>query len=72
MPYYIFAMAECLTCGQIFACNPDLVPSVRWPQPDGPRQPICKTCVCSANTERLAIGKTAHEILPGAYEASPC
>ena len=71
MSGYVLAITPCLTCGAIFTCNPHLVPSVRWPQPDGPRQPVCEACVRGANAERVKMGLAPHEIEPGAYEAGP-
>jgi hypothetical protein len=60
------AMGECARCRALFAFNPNRVPSVAV---NGTREPICRTCVETANPERLRRGLPAIVILPGAYEA---
>jgi hypothetical protein len=66
-PGVMSAMGPCLACGQLFMFDPELVPSLPWPQPDGPNQPICKSCITLANTERPARGLPPIVPLPGAY-----
>jgi hypothetical protein len=64
---FMWAMGPCLACGQVFAFDPERVPSLRWPQPDGPREPVCSSCMARANARRKAAGLPPHPILPGAY-----
>lgn len=63
----MWAMGDCLTCGQMFAFDPERVPSFRWPQPDGPRIQVCQVCMERVNTRRRAEGRDPFPILPGAY-----
>lgn len=50
---YILAMGTCYNCGEVFSFNPDKVPSLRV---EGVRQPICKTCIDTANIIRKEKG----------------
>jgi len=68
MSGYAMVLSACFGCKQIFSYNPHLVPSLRYPQPDGPRQPICRACVERVNPRRIQNGLDPIEILPGAYE----
>lgn len=65
---FLSAMVECAACNSLFSCNPDLVPSIRL-LGEGPKLPICRSCIESANEKRLAAGRDLLVILPGAYEA---
>lgn len=65
---YMTAMGLCLTCGRVFSFNPERVPSLRWPPPDGPREPICEDCMRAVNAERERIGMPRLPVHPDAYE----
>lgn len=65
---YMIVMGPCLVCRHTFSYNPDHVPSVRYPMPDGPREPICRACMMEANAIRVEQGKKPHVIHPEAYE----
>ena len=69
--------ATCWSCGNLFGCNPDLVPSIRvnaqgQPDPHGTREPVCASCVVQANQHRAAHGLPLIAILLGAYEGQEC
>lgn len=66
---FMLATGTCCACKGLFSFNPERVPSVRVPAPDGPREPICKACVDRANPERVKRGLLPIQVLPGAYEA---
>lgn len=68
---YVLAFSPCFVCGRPFAYNPTHVPSIRWPEPDGPRQPLCRACVDMANDARVAQGLAPHRVHPDAYEPAP-
>lgn len=57
---YVTLFCTCVNCGQLFAANPDLVPSVRV---RGVKEPVCRPCM-----ERY---KPDFQIPPGAYEPGP-
>jgi hypothetical protein len=42
---YMSCIGECVRCHKLFTFNPNLVLPMRWPPPDGPREPICRECV---------------------------
>ena len=63
-PGYVICMATCWCCKHPFACNDHKVPSLRI---DGVKQPLCRLCVETANTRRLALGQPPHFIHPDAY-----
>ena len=56
----------CIGCKRLFTFNPMRVPSLAI---DGAREPICRSCVDSANPRRLANGLEPIVPLPDAYEA---
>lgn len=64
MTGYVFAMAPCVGCKQIFSFNPVRVPSLTW---NGTRQPICRACVDRINPKRIANGVPPIVPLPDAY-----
>ena len=71
---YMMVLGGCFGCKRLFTYNADRVPSIRVnaegkPDPNGKREPICKTCVDSANPERAKRGLSPIVILEGAYEA---
>ncbi len=58
---YMMLLSPCISCGQTFSCNPDLVPSIRI---NGVREPLCRECA-----ERWEEIHDKHgTIRPGAYE----
>lgn len=63
---FMFLVCFCYTCGHLFTCNPDLVPSLPV---DGIKEPICRACINAANPKRIANGLTPIVPLPGAYGA---
>jgi hypothetical protein len=70
---YMLAYGVCWSCGQPFAFNPDLVPSVPvLPDgrigPGGERQPICRTCATRANENRREAGLPLWNVSDAAYE----
>lgn len=58
---HLYLVAPCFACGEVFASNPDLVPSYQ-------NQPICAACVEAVNPQRVANGLDPIVIRPGAYE----
>jgi len=66
MAYY--ATGPCMICEQPFQFNPTLVPSHPWPVPDGPKRPICESCMCRVNEERAQLGEEPWPIPAGAYQ----
>ena len=56
--------SECLGCGKVFAYNPKHVPSLPV---DGVKEPICLSCVETANQERSDKGVEPFVIHPNAY-----
>jgi len=62
---YVFAVAPCFGCKQLFSFDPHLVPSIPI---KGSREPICQACVDLANPIRAANGLLPIVVLPGAYE----
>ena len=64
---YAFMLAPCGVCHKPMSFNPHLVPSARG-TPDGPREPICRQCIETANPKRIERGLPPIKILPGAYE----
>jgi hypothetical protein len=64
---YVQLFVHCHACGNIFTCNPDLVPSIRV---NGEKVPFCRACVDGANPRRVAAGLDPISILPGAYDAA--
>lgn len=71
---YMTCTAPCFGCGLLFSFNPDLVPSIRvnakrQPDPAGQKEPICRTCVQTANPKRLANGLEPIHVPADAYEA---
>ena len=67
---YMFLLAECFCCHDMFTCNPDLVPSVR--DKDGVKRPLCRKCVEWANPIRIEKGLPPGVIRDGAYEPVEC
>jgi len=63
----VIVHGRCVGCKQPFQFNPHRVPSVRV-KPEGPRQPICRTCVEMANPMREQNGLDPIVIQPGAYD----
>jgi len=59
--------SRCFGCNVLFTYNPDLVPSIRDPK-TGSKEPICQSCVDTANPRRIANGLEPIRPLPGAYE----
>jgi len=59
-----FALGPCWACGNLFAFNPELVPSIVV---DEVRQPLCLDCVGRANALRREQGQPVIVPLPGAY-----
>ena len=71
---YMMVIGECFGCHRLFTYNAERVPSIRVnaerkPDPNGKREPICKTCVDIANPKRVANGLDPIYVPEGAYEA---
>jgi hypothetical protein len=58
---------RCWRCGDPITYDPETVPAVRWPKPDGPRRPICPTCVAITNLYRRLSNRPEVTIPEGAY-----
>ena len=74
---FMVVTSACFGCGRIMTYNPDRVPSIRVnryrkPDPNGTREPVCRTCVERANPERIKNGLEPIVIHPGAYEPQEC
>lgn len=65
---YAFMIAPCLLCKRPFTFNPVKVPSFRIKR-DGPKEPLCQSCMDMINRERVKKGAQPFEIAPDAYEA---
>lgn len=61
---FVQLMAECLTCGRVFTCNPARVPSYKG-------EPVCEGCMVLVNAERRRMGLPEFVVLPGAYDPAP-
>ncbi|NTU81924.1 MAG: hypothetical protein HGA45_21525 [Chloroflexales bacterium] len=73
---YVLAMAPCISCGAMVLFDPDRVPSLRVnaqgrPDPNGLREPVCKTCWDRRQAYRRAQGLPEEPLLPGAYGPEP-
>jgi len=64
---YAICFGPCGACGTNFGYNPLAVPSFRK-RPDGPREPVCKTCIERVNPQRIANGLEPIVPRPDAYE----
>lgn len=71
---YAMAHSRCYGCGQMMSYNPMRVPSVRIkdgrPDPEGKREPICRSCIERVNPRRIANG--LEPIVPFADAYEPC
>lgn len=72
MTEILLGIAPCVSCGVIFAFDPDRVPSLRvnaqrQPDPTGDRQPVCQGCWDRRQAHRRQQGLPAETLLPGAY-----
>ena len=65
---YYYCIAECVRCKITFGCNPDKVPSIRFPPPDGPKEPVCRNCIDFYNGIRRGLNLEPWVPLPGAYD----
>lgn len=65
MMAWLTCMGACVVCGKLFEFNPELVPSVLV---NGRKEPVCRTCIETANPKRKAKGLPEIPILPGAYD----
>lgn len=63
---YAFVVGECFSCGAMFTFNPNAVPSIRV---NGVKEPVCRSCIESANPIRAAKGLPEIEIRPDALRA---
>jgi hypothetical protein len=76
----MIATGTCCACGALFDFNPERVPCARGKyvdgkfvlDPNGRKEPVCKTCMEKGNEIRVKAGKPPFIILPGAYEAEEC
>jgi len=74
---YVFAMGRCVACPAIISFHPNKVPSirVRWengraiPDPNGQREPLCRSCAEAIYARVRERGETPPEIAPDAYDA---
>jgi hypothetical protein len=65
---WVWVLGSCLCCGQYFDFNPHKVPSHPWPPPDGPRTPICASCIEIINVRRVEAGLEPWPVAPDAYQ----
>ena len=63
----MFAVAACVGCHRLFSFNPERVPSILL---NGVREPVCQTCVETANPLRIQNGLEPIQPLPGAYDSA--
>ena len=63
---YATVMSECCGCHKVMTYNPHKVPSMRV---NGVREPVCRTCIETANPKRIKAGLEPFVIQPGAYDA---
>jgi hypothetical protein len=66
---YVLAYSPCLTCNQVFAYNPQRVPSSDVFT--GRREPICRSCFEQINRKRREWGLKPFPLKPDAYEPLP-
>ena len=59
----------CIACKQLFAFNPERVPSVLI---DGEREPLCAACMEKINSRRAGLGLPPFLTVPGAYDPEEC
>lgn len=62
------AYGNCRLCGRVISFNPHKVPSIRWPDPEGPREPLCRACATGLNAKCREEGRPEVPIHPDAYE----
>lgn len=63
---FMFMLAECHRCRQMFQSNPALVPTVR--DSAGVKQPMCASCVRVIQALQVSMGLAPWpDPLPGAY-----
>ena len=65
---YVSLIAECGQCRQLFASNPEYVPSLRLA--NGQQLVFCRDCVEAANPERERRGLPPIAVHPLAYHAA--
>ncbi len=65
---YVFCLGSCICCRRTFTFNPVAVPSLRV---NGTREPVCGTCMATANKERRARGMPGLPVREDAYEPAP-
>lgn len=63
---HMIAFGACICCSQIFAFNPNRVPSTT--ALTGQREPVCRACMTYINEMRISAGWQPFEVLPGAYD----
>jgi hypothetical protein len=63
----LLAAGPCAICETPFIFDPDLVPALPDPLPDGDAMPICEDCVSTLNAERRQAGLPEWLIPHGAY-----
>jgi hypothetical protein len=62
----MIATGPCISCGQLFSFNPELVSSTT--AITGTKEPVCRVCMDAINAKRKSMGLPPVDILPGAYE----
>ena len=65
---HYFLIAECIGCGKVFTCNPDLVPSITV---KGVKEPVCKDCFDRRQAHRKEHRLPIETHHPLAYEEAP-
>ena len=63
------AIGKCINCHRQFSFNPDYVTSVRV---NGVKEPVCHSCIISANTDRKSKGIPLIPEHPQAYAPAEC
>ncbi len=73
---WMMAIGGCVSCGRVFAFNPNRVPSLRvrrddqgvpYPAPDGVTEPVCEPCVHRLNALRQQNGLDPWPVWADAY-----
>jgi len=72
MSGFMFCTGPCINCGTVISFNPSYVPSVRYPAPDGPKEPLCRRCATEFNRIIVRRGDRPVPIHPDAYDPEPC
>jgi len=65
---YMFCFGNCINCRAPISFAPNKVPSIRFPSPNGPKEPLCRGCAEQLNDMIEERGGERVPIQEGAYE----